>query len=152
TDGTLSFEIVWSGGTRESVTMRFAKEAESIAPELVDFKDSQTTGLNGSIQELRIPEYTRTIEIPITLPGLHSTDEKKRDDFRRSLTTPDREAFDRFRRSQPECMIGGSPEGDQLREAVQKHCPDLGSLKDAETPPTAAQIRCMAEAMVASLR
>ena len=124
--------------------------------DLVEFKASgvQRGPFSGDVEaiELRIPEYTTTVQVPITLPGMHSADEKQDADLRRSLTPKDREAYDRFVKSP--CMKNVF-EKPAPEDAMRAHCPDVAALldkNDTTTKPTPQQLRCLTEAMSNSLQ
>ena len=155
-EGAFLFDVVQKEGSRYVITMRFANDQNTQSLDLVEFKASSVQrGLfSGDVEaiELRIPEYTTTVQVPITLPGMHSADEKQDADLRRSLTPKDREAYDRFVKSP--CMKNVF-EKPAPEDAMRPHCPDVAALldkNDTTTKPTPQQLRCVAEAMTNSLQ
>jgi hypothetical protein len=153
-DGTFRFDVVAERGLRDVVTMRFASDPSVPQLDLVDFKASgvQRELFSGDAEtiELRVPEYTTTVQMPITVPGMHSTDEKHDAAFRRSLSPKDREAYEQFLKS----ACNKDPQFKNLDEgAVRSHCKVAPPLDKSPTTTnlTPPQKRCIAEAMVASM-
>ena len=154
-EGTLQFDVVGKNGEREVVVaMRFAKDPETQSLELVEFKAKGVARVGGDVAaiELRVPEYTTTVQLPITLPGMHSANAKRDADFRQSLSPPDREAYERFQKSECAKKVF---EKSVSKDALRAHCPEAAAFLDEEdttTSRTQQQKRCMAEAVIAFYR
>ena len=146
--GELSFDVIYQRGERMPVVIRLKPVSEKfpsfLAVKSFEAKDVVRTLVGPVVsQELRLPEHSYMLNVPIPLHGRESSDAKARDDLTQKLSAADRQVFDRilsaggagcidletwFKQEPLKTLLG--PYDEKLKELERQ---ELEGLKESET-------------------
>lgn len=145
--GKLDFDVIYPDGSRAPVRMRLKKLDGSdtlLAIDSFDAFDTIRGVLSDSLVRVqyKIPEYGYVLNVPVSLDGKKTAEDKVRDDFNSDLSPEDREAWKLFQASK--CMDGKLSDEQKLNARVKEQLPDINPDAD---DLTSEQRRRVADAL-----